>query len=275
MDLRIAVAQIESLNGNIKANLEKIKNVVSSVTADLYIFPELFLTGYSVNDLIYRFALAIDSNPIKELLQIASKNRIGIIVGFPEYSDMGYIYNSALAIDDKGNIYIYRKRHIPTFGPFDESRWFKSYRGYFSPWIFKGYKIGITICYDIFYPEIFRTYMLNNVKIFINISAAPDTSIQLFHTVSRARALENSSYFIWVNSVGFNGGFGLGGASVIVDPLGNILYTLKYYEEETYDMNININEINTFRFERPLLKDIIFEDFYILFRSMLKTLKIR
>jgi len=115
--------------------------------------------------------------------------------------------------------------------------------------------------------------MLNDVKILINISAAPDTSIQLFHIVSQARALENSSYFIWVNSVGFDGGFGLGGASVIVDPLGNILYTLKYYEEETYVMDININEIITFRFKRPLLKDIIFEDFYILFRSILKTLK--
>lgn len=270
MNLRIAIAQLESLNGNIEANLNKIKRTIYSVTADLYIFPELFLTGYLINDLVFRLALTINSNHIEELRKIAYKNSVGIIVGFPEKSNMGYLYNSAIAIDDKGNIYIYRKRHLPTFSSFDESRWFKPYKGFFNSWIFKGIEIGITICYDIFFPEIFRVYMLSGAKLLVNISAAPDTSVRLFHIISYARAVENGAYFVWVNNTGFVGGFGFGGASIIVGPQGEALHILRYYEEEVYVTEIDLNYLNTFRMERPLLRDIILEDYYILFKSMLK-----
>jgi len=268
--IRIAVAQMEPLNGDIDANLSKVKEVVTSVNAELYIFPELFLTGYLIEDLVFKLALDLDSKPIKELQQVSNKHRVGIVLGFPERSSMGYLYNSALAIDYRGNIYIYRKRHLPTFSSFSEGRWFKSYRGSFNPWLFGTIKVGITICYDIFFPEIFRKYMLNGVELFINISAAPDTSIQLFHILSRARAIENSAYFVWVNTTGFIGGFGFGGASIAVDPLGNILYTLKYYEEDIQVVEINFDNIKKYRIERPLLRDVAFEDYYLLFKNALR-----
>ncbi|MCS7111153.1 MAG: carbon-nitrogen hydrolase family protein [Ignisphaera sp.] len=268
--LRLAVVQSNPFNGSIERNLSKIKDVISSVNADLYIFPEMFLTGYLIEDEVFRLALDVNSTYVRELQQTASKNGIGIIAGFPEISDRGYLYNSVLAVDDKGGIYIYRKRHLPTFSSFNESRWFKPYKGSFDPWLFKDVRIGVTVCYDIFFPEVFRVYMLKGVKLYINISAAPDTSVQLFHIMARARAVENSAYFAWINMAGFVGGFGFGGASVVVDPLGNTIRTLKQYEEDIGVVEIDFNCLNAYRIERPLLRDITLEDYYLLFKNALK-----
>jgi len=127
--LKIVLAQVESTPGNIDRNLDKIRHVVESYDGDLYVFPELFLQGYHTKDYIVRVALDTNSHAIGTLRKIAVDRGIGLIVGFAERASDGLIYNAALCIDESGNTYVYRKRHLPTFTVFEEGRWYCPGRG--------------------------------------------------------------------------------------------------------------------------------------------------
>ena len=267
MSLRVALAQLEPIPASIESNLNKIYRVVTEYQADLYVFPELFLTGYTSRDLLYRISQELTSNVIARLRILAREHRIGIVVGLSEKSSYGFLYNSLIAIDDRGEVHVYRKRHLPTFSVFDEARWFRSYRGYVKPWSFRGVKVGFGICYDIFFPEIFKSQVLQGAKILIAISASPDSSVPLFHTLIRARALENTVFFIWVNMVGFFDGLGFGGSSVVVDPLGNVVEQLKPFEEDVRMVNIDLSLVDRARIDRPVIRDSSIEDAYLLLES--------
>jgi len=260
LKLKICLAQLESITGSILRNIEKVKEVVKSHEADLYVFPEMFLTGYMIKDMVYKLAIPPTSKYIKDLQELAKSNNIGIVVGFPELSNMGYIYNATLAVNNDGNIFIYRKRHLPTFTVFDEHRWFRQYKGSIRPWKFKGVNIGLAICYDTFFPEIFKAYTLRGVKLHIIISAAPDTSVPLFHRVVMGRAIETTTYFIWVNTVGIVDGLTFGGNSIAIDPLGNVIEKLKEYEEDVKIVSIDLSAVYRFRIARPVVKDSMRED---------------
>jgi len=259
LKIKLAIAQLEPVPASPKQNLEKIREVIASVKADLYIFPELFLTGYYSKDLHYRYALTLDSPEVKEVRRIACEHGIGIVVGFAEKTGYGFLYNSALATSCD-NTKVFRKRHLPTFAVFEESRWFRPYRGSFTPWNFRGINIGVAICYDIFFPEIFRAYTLQGAQLLIVISATPDQSIPLFHTMIRARALENTTYTAWVNMVGVFDGLGFGGASLLADPLGNIALELRKYREDVQVAEIDLEKASIIRLRRPIIRDCYIED---------------
>ena len=267
MKIKVCLVQVEPVVGSIPKNIEKIRDVIESYTADLYVFPELFLVGYTVKDAMYKLALSTSSKHVEELKKLTKRNGVGLIVGFPELTSLGYIYNSILAIDEEGNIFLYRKRHLPTFSVFDEHRWFKQYKGAIKPWNFKGIGVGLAICYDMFFPEIFKTYMLRGAKLHVVISASPDSSLPLFHTLSTARALETTSYLIWVNTVGILDGLTFAGGSRVVNPLGNIVEQLKVYEEDVKIVTIDINEVHRCRVVRPVIKDSMREDAEELLRA--------
>ena len=267
MKFRVALAQVEPIPAAPLKNVDKLKNIVNNYEADLYIFPELFLTGYTSKDLIPRYSLTLAHPIMDSIKMLAKEKRIGMIIGFPEKSDWGFLYNSALAINERGEIFVYRKRHLPTFSVFDEHRWFRPYRGRIIPWIFRSIGIGIGICYDIFFPEIFRAYTLMGSKLLVVISASPDSSVPLFHILAKARALENTTYFLWVNMVGFFDGLGFGGSSLVVDPLGNVIAELKSYEEEIKVVELDLGIIDKYRSMRPVIRDTYIEDAEILLAS--------
>ena len=260
MKVKVALAQLEPIPASPRSNLSKVVDVIKSYNADLYVFPELYLTGYTSKDLIPKYALKLEDPIIKELEKVVRRESVGAIVGFAEATDYGFLYNSALALGPSGVEAVFRKRHLPTFSVFNESRWFRPYRGSFSPWYLNDLGIGAGICYDIFFPEIFKSYTLLGAKVLVVISASPDTSVPLFHIMARARALENTSYFIWVNMVGFFKGLGFGGASLVADPLGNIEVRLKGFEEDVEVVTIDINKVFRARSVRPVVRDSYIED---------------
>ncbi len=267
MKLRVALAQLEPVPAAIENNVAKVREVVENHQADLYIFPEMFLVGYTSRDLLYKLSQPVSSSAIDALRLIAREHRVGIVIGFPEKTDYGFSYNSLLAINERGEVYVYRKRHLPTFSVFDEARWFRAYRGRVEPWSFRGIKIGFGICYDVFFPEIFKAQVVQGAKMLIAISASPDSSVPLFHTLIRARALENTAFFIWVNMVGFFEGLGFGGGSMVVDPLGNVVEKLKLFEEEVRVVDIDLSLVDRARIVRPVIRDSIIEDAYLLLES--------
>ncbi len=235
-------------------NLEKLREVIESYRGDLYVFPEMFLVGYTIQDLFYRLAKKPGSEALNEIVKMSRDRSCGIIVGFPEKSELGFLYNSAL-IAFNGSATVYRKRHLPTFSIFDEHRWFRPFRGELKPFDMGIARVGVAICYDMFFPEIFKAYALRGAQIMIVISASPDTSVPLFHALARARAIETTSYVVWVNNAGVLDGITFGGGSLVVAPLGDVVLELRRGEEDVRVIDLDLAEVDRARRVRPVIRD--------------------
>jgi len=266
MKVKVFLMQLKSKVGDFKYNLDRAISVIkedvlkdnSNVDLKFAIFPELYLPGYLAQDLHFRLAKTIDSEEVKILRRLIKNTDTYIIIGLAEKDEtFSGIYNSALLLSPDGRYMFFRKRHLPTYGMFDEYRYFKPYRG--SLRVFKvneKFRVGVGICYDAFFPEISRTMLFKNAVMHVYISAAPDMSRKFFETFISARAMENTIYVAYVNSVGFYDGIGFFGGSFIVNPLGEVICRAKYFSEDVVSAVINIDEINYLREKRPIIKDI-------------------
>ena len=248
--------------GNVEGNLEKISRAIDHAgKIDLAIFPELFLTGYYLKDMFFKQAMTPGESPyLEKLTEIAEEKDTAIIAGFPEKSPMGYLYNSLIAVDPSRGTLIYRKRHLPTFSIFNENRWFKPYSGPLKILLLKNVDVGPAICYDAFFPEIFRAYSLRDAKVLIVISASPDSSVPLFEKLCQTRALENTSFLFWVNQVGSYDGIGFGGSSLAISPLGDVIEKCSPMREDPKLVEVDLDEVERARYARPVLRDVKRED---------------
>lgn len=258
--LRVLLAQLRPLLASVDKNTKRVIEVLNNARreeVDIVIFPELYLHGYWSKDMFNKLAEPIDGPHLNKISKACEENFIATVVGFAELDKkFMHIYNSAALIDEKGNIKVYRKRHLPTFTVFDEARWFKSSSNPYELWEVKSIPIGVEICYDIFFPEIARAYTLLGAQLIIGISASPDSSLKYFKILTQARALENTVYFVWVNMVGFFDGLGFAGGSRAVSPLGDIIVECKEYEEDKKIADLDFSLIKYSRQVRPVLRDL-------------------
>ncbi len=254
--VRILLAQMKT-EFSVEKNKENLIRILEEKEADIYIFPEMYLTGYLIRDAVVERAIPKDDKIIREIAEKA-KNRI-VIFGFPEKDE--FIYNSAAVIVD-GEINIARKIYLPNFGPFEEKLYFKDGND-ISLVNTKFGKIGVQICYDLFFPEIAKIQALNGAKIIINISASPITSRTLFETVIPARAIENTVFFAYVNWAGLMRTMEFWGGSQIYSPRGKLIFKAPYFEEKIEIVEINLDEIEIARTLRPTLRDTKREFFNI------------
>ena len=268
---RVGLAQLRPYVGNPMKNLNKMEATLKKFSNDdvkLAIFPELYVHGYMSRDLLYRQAESLDGDLIKRILDMSNEYSIYVITGFAEY-DPKYdvLYNSAVFVAPNGDIKTYRKMHLPDFSVFDEWRYFRRWDGGIETWRVDGIDIGTMICYDVFFPEVARAYTYRGAKVLVAISATPDFSQPLFHILVRARAIENTTYFIWVNMVGTYEGLGFAGASRVVEPLGKVLMDLPHMDEATAVAELDPYKVSVARWKRPILKDIHMADLDIMIDS--------
>ena len=260
LTLRIGLAQLKPFTGNIDKNLGKMKDTLDKFMESgvrLAVFPELFVMGYMSRDLIYRLAEPLDGDTVARIVDLAKEYGMYIITGFAE-RDIKYevIYNSALFVTPDGGVKSYRKMHLPDFSVFDEWRYFRRWDGTVETWRVDGFDIGTMICYDVFFPELARAYTYLGAKVLIAISATPDFSQPLFHIIAQARAIENTTYFVWVNMVGTYEGLGFAGASRVVEPLGRVVKDLPRIKEVVDVVDLDLHKVRVAREKRPILKDI-------------------
>jgi len=241
---KLALAQIESIPADVSANLKKMLSYIERASqegAELIIFPEMCLLGYMVMDgknFEDFFALASDfsDTATKELVQSAQKNKINIIYGTATKSlEMeGIYYNSAVLITSNGMIDFYHKAHLPTGSKagtvFYEGLYAKP-GSEFPVFELDFARVGIEICYDIFFPEVSRILASKGAELIINISAAPISSRYGFELLLPARALENVCFFAYVNVAGEQKGLKFFGKSRLLSPLGTILIELEEGED--------------------------------------------
>ena len=250
--LRLVMAQINTTVGDIEGNTKKILDSIEeakSVDADVISFPELAITGYPPEDLLFQKSfLELNYSNMNKIVE--QSDGITIVVGFVNYdasSDAGDVrkYNSAAIAHNGKLIEIYDKIYLPNYGVFDEERYFQ--KGSSCPVVnINGMKLGINICEDIWY-QIGPTNVQkeNGAELIININASP------FHVGKRQfreqmvadRASENNLFIAYNNLVGGQDELVFDGSSMIASPEGTIIARGKQFEEDLIVTDLDIDTI--------------------------------
>lgn len=258
--VNVALTQISCKVGDRDFNIKKIERYVKQAKAkraNLIVFPELALTGYTCRDLVYEMAESIPGPSVHQLEGIARNEKMHIVLGMLERSSKtkAALYNTAVLIGPEGLIGKYQKMHLPTHSVFEEKRYFRS--GYSTPVFDTSLgRLGLTICYDVFFPEITRLLRLKGAQLVICISASPSVRRGFFEVLTKARALENTVFLAYVNLVGIEDGLQFWGGSRMIGPSGRILAQAKYDEEDMVVTNIDYSDMDRIGVFVPMLRDL-------------------
>ncbi len=261
--MRVALAQLAPVLGDVRANLGRLARVVGAVRADLVVFPELYLSGYRLGDRFHAVAVREGEEPLRALARLAHERSTALVVGAPIASPdrSGEVENVALAFGPDGREARQGKRYLPTFGPFEEGSTFTP-TDRSRPVEVGGHRLGLEICYDVFFPEVTRELALAGAELLVNISAAPVTSRRLFEKLLPARAVENGLPVVYVNRVGVEDGFVFGGGSGAWDARGEPVPTDPAAldglgPDETLTVaEIDLGASRRWRPFRPVLRDV-------------------
>jgi len=258
--LKLALCQISSKRENKSINLQKFEEVTMKAKvqgAELAIFPEMSLTGYVLHDQLYSHAETIPGPSIRRVEEIAHKTGMHIVFGMPELSEktQATMYNTAVLVSPNGYVGKYRKMYLPTHSVFEEKRYFRP--GY-EPAVFKTRigNIGLTICYDVFFPEVFRLARLQGAQLIVCISASPAVRRSYFELLTAARALENTAYLAYVNLVGVQDGLQFWGGSRLVSPTGDVLVKAKYDVEDFVVAEVDFMDLRAAETFIPTIRDL-------------------
>lgn len=256
----VALAQMSCKRGDKAENLKRMERTVAKAKrqgAELTVFPELSLTGYVVRDQIYELAEKIPGPSIKIMEDIAKRNGMYVVFGMPELSarTQATLHNTAVVIGPEGFIGKYRKMYLPTHSVFEEKRYFRA--GYQTAALDTELgKIGLTICYDIYFPEVIRLTRLEGAQLIVCISASPGIRRSFFETLTAARAIENTAFLAYVNLAGIEDGLQFWGGSRLIGPNGKVLVQAKYDEEDFLIGQVDYADIRPIEAFVPTLRDL-------------------
>ena len=259
-----ALAQMKPELHNKKANLEKILDMAGTAAdagADFVAFPEMALTGYTCGKRFIEHAEAVDGPTVTKVAKHAADRNISILFGMPELNG-SLIHNSAILVEPGGTPLAYQKVHLVTFEfagvRYEEHMFFKPGRS-LKAFDTRFGKIGVEICYDLWFPEIVRAYCLQGAWLVINISAAPYDVPTIFQQLGRSRAAENQAYFAYVNEVGCQEGADFKGGSYVSDNNAEVTLSASFGEsvrEEIVQIELDAKRIVEARLDLPLLRDV-------------------
>ena len=264
--MKLAIVSMRPKIADKKANIKKMQKYIEKTKADMYVFGEMSLTGYPIKDEVHDLAETKTGQSIKYLKNLAKKHNCYIIFGMPLVDEniKGLIHNSAVLIHPNGKIDTYHKWFLVNFGPFEERFYFDEGEKLTLAKTKYG-KIGLIICYDIFFPELCKAYSQMGADMIICISASPQISRKYFEMLIPSRAIENTVFFIYSNIVKTQEDLAFWGGSQAYDPLANQLVKALYFKESIVTCNIDLEKIKTARISRPVLRDIrpdIYQDLY-------------
>jgi len=221
-DLTVSLAQMRFQFGHPEANFERAAEWVAKAAerdSDLLLLPELWPSGYDLEHW-QRYATTLDEGLFPRLADLARQHGIALGGSLLEASN-GKAYNTFVLFGTDGTILgLYRKIH--RFRLLDEQKWLGAGRELAlidAPWG----ATGLSICYDLRFPEMFRIYGLGGARLILLVAEWPQTRIGHWRILLQARAIENQTYIAAVNKVGKSQGAKLGGHSAVVDPWGKRL----------------------------------------------------
>ncbi|MGB5064363.1 MAG: nitrilase-related carbon-nitrogen hydrolase, partial [Candidatus Competibacter sp.] len=241
--LRVVMAQLNLLVGDISGNTEKIvaaaREARDCLRADAIVFPELTVTGYPPEDLLLRPGFVGQVEPAMRRL-CAEIQGITAIIGYPAATPEG-LRNSAAVIADGGIRAVYHKQCLPNYSVFDEKRYFVAGT---EPLVFelKGARVGVTICEDVWQAGPAHQAAKAGAQLLLNLNASP------FHTgksrlrleILRQRAAENGLPILYVNLVGGQDELVFDGDSQVVNGRGELTQRAPFCAEGLYPVDFTL-----------------------------------
>jgi omega-amidase len=254
--MKIAAAQIACAIGDVPANVRKIRDFAVQAKrdgAEWIVFPEMSDTGYVMN-VIREVASPWSGGAVPDLQSLAKELALGIICGVSE-RDADRIFNSQVVIDDRGQIIAkYRKTHLFAPAPVEEHKCFAAGTNLVTVEIGK-LRGGLSICYDLRFPEIYCVLALDgHADLFVVSSAWPLVRREHLRALAIARAIENQSFLVLANRVGADNGGAFCGESAIIDPSGAILAAASSDGEELAEAEISSSVIAAVRDRMPVFE---------------------
>lgn len=264
MKLNLALAQMDTKLGVVDANLEKHLDYIKQARgADLLIFPELSLTGYVLQDLVPSVVTrpSSDDPVFKELLKASKK--IDLIVGFVEEDARHRFFNSSAYLSKGEVLHVHRKVYLPTYGMFDEGRffaWGDAVRAFDT----RFGRVGMLICEDYWHASPPYLLWLDGADLLYFNSASPSRGLNNEDRLESARWVEHigqayaslfTSFVASTNRVGYEDGLNFWGGATAYDPNGELIAKGPYFEEAITHAELDLDELRRTRARLPLLRD--------------------
>jgi NAD+ synthase (glutamine-hydrolysing) len=248
--------------GDLKGNTDRMLELISDAReqgADVVAFPELAVTGYPPEDLLFKHQFLNDANAQLDRIVGASAG-LTVVVGTPDLVDGpryhhaaaptpdqigGQVYNSAAVAHDGRMVDIYHKIFLPNYGVFDEERYFEP--GNECP-VFEinGVNVGVNVCEDIWYDEGPTTVQrAAGAEVIVNINASPyhHNKGEERQTMLAKRARDHSTFIAYVNTVGGQDELVFDGQSMVFDPAGKLLARGPQFEDALLVVDLDADEV--------------------------------
>lgn len=255
----IRVVQHRPVLGDLAANLADHRvraRAAAEDGVDLVLFPELSLTGYGLGDLVDAVALDPGHPLWPEMLALSED--VDVALGLVERGSRGYLYNSCAYLHRGELLHCHRKTYLPTYGAFDEGRFFspgRSIETFEAPWG----RAALVVCEESWHPAVAHGAVMQGADVLLVISNAPGRNPREGDWASQVGWRANLStyarlYAVWVayaNRVGYEEGFVFGGGSAIIAPDGRQLVVADPLEPEELTAVLDAAELRRARIANP------------------------
>ncbi|HEY6906811.1 MAG TPA: carbon-nitrogen family hydrolase [Ignavibacteriaceae bacterium] len=250
--MKVGLVQYNPEWENKKMNSDKITWLLSHnyEKQDLLVFPEMTLTGFTMK--ASEFAEELTGESFSFFSETAQKYSAHILAGIIEKSEKKF-FNTLLHVNPEGKLVkSFRKMH-----PFSYSTEDKNYAKGEDIVVTKinDFSTGLSICYDLRFPELFRLYAKKKVDMIVVIANWPDTRIEHWRILLKARAIENQCYVLGVNRVGDDPRLKYPGFSSIIDPMGNEIISVPS-EEKIVSAEVLKEKADEVKNNLPFLNDM-------------------
>ncbi len=266
--LRIALAQIAPRLGDLDSNLEQHRDLVRDARAGgagLVVFPELGLTGYLLQDLASEVAMRLD-DPRLATLAAATTDGPSAIVSFVEESGDHRLFISAALLEGGEIRHVHRKVHLPTYGQFDERRFFAPGNALRAAPSQLGVGLGLAVCEDFWHLSTPQLLALDGAQVLVNVSSSPGRDLAAtnevglgtatsWRTLMRTYAQLTTSFVVFCNRVGVDESFSFWGGSEVIGPTGAVVFGAPLFEEGLFYADVDLAEVRRERITLPLLRD--------------------
>jgi predicted amidohydrolase len=265
--LRIALAQIAPRLGDLEANLTRHHALLDEARtggAGLVVFPELGLTGYLLQDLAAEVAMRPDDPRMAGLA--AATRGLSAVVSFVEESTDHRLFIAAALLEDGALRHIHRKVYLPTYGLFDERRFFAAGDVLRAVPSRLGVGVGLAVCEDFWHVSTAQLLALGGAQLLINVSSSPGRDLAAsnevglgtatsWRTLMRTYAQLTTSFVVFCNRVGVDESFSFWGGSEVIGPTGAALFSAPMFDEGLYLVDVDLADVRRERIGLPLLRD--------------------
>jgi predicted amidohydrolase len=265
--LTVALAQIAPRLGLLDENVARHHELIVEAHgkgAGLIVFPELGLTGYLLQDLAAEVAMRLDDARLAGLAEASAG--MSAVVSFVEESADHRLFIAAALLEDGRIRHVHRKLFLPTYGLFDERRFFAAGDLLRATSSRLGVGVGIAICEDFWHLTVPQLLALDGAQLLINVSSSPGRDLAAtnevglgtatsWRTLMRTYAQLTTSVVIFCNRVGVDESISFWGGSEVIAPSGEALFTAPMFEEGLFSVDIPLADLRRERLALPLLRD--------------------